>query len=60
MNSKQCMHSFEVIRICQPENIDVHRGEAKGEHHFRGLTNPGVNGKTMHQLFCYMALSFFS
>ena len=25
----QLMHSFEVdIRICQPENSDVHRGEA--------------------------------
>ena len=24
------MHSFEVdIRICQPENSDVHRGEAE-------------------------------
>ena len=26
----QLMHSFEVyIRICQPENSDVHRGEAE-------------------------------
>ena len=46
------MHSFEVnIRICQPENSDVRRGE-----HFRGLTNPDVNRKRMHQLFCYMTL----
>ena len=53
----QFMHSFEVdIRICQPENSDVHRGE----HHFRGLTNPDVNLKRIHQLFCYMTLSLFS
>ena len=46
----QLMHSFEVnIRICQPEN---------SEHHFRGLTNPDVNQKRMHQLFCYMTLLF--
>ena len=26
----QVMHSFEVkIRICQPENSDIHRGEAE-------------------------------
>ena len=26
----QLMHSFEVnIRLCQPENSDVHRGEAE-------------------------------
>ena len=44
----QLMHSFEVnIRICQPENSDVYRGE----HHFRGLTNPDVNQKSRHQLF---------
>ena len=37
------MHSYEVnIRICQPEN--------------RGLTNPDVNRKRMHQLFCYITL----
>ena len=48
----QLMRSFEVgIRICQPEN---------SEHHFRGLTNPDVNQKGMHQLFCYMTLSLFS
>ena len=48
----QLMHSFEVnIRICQPEN---------GEHHFRGLTNPDVNRKRMHQLFGYMTLSLIS
>ena len=29
-----------------------------GEHHFLGLTNPDVNLKRMHQLFCYMI--FFS
>ena len=39
----QLMHSYEVnIRICQPEN--------------RGLTNPDVNRKRMHQLFCYITL----
>ena len=48
----QLMHSFEVnIRICQPEN---------SEHYFRGLTNPDVNIKRMHQLFRYMTLSLFS
>ena len=48
----QLMHSFDInIRICQPEN---------SEHHFRGLTNPDVNRKRMHQLFCYMTLSLFS
>ena len=29
------------------------------EHHFQGLTNPDVNRKRMHQLFCYMTLSLF-
>ena len=58
--SIQLMHSFEVyIRICQPENSDVHRGKAE-VNHFRGLTNPDVNRKRMHQLFCYMTLSLFS
>ena len=29
-NNIQLMHSFEVnIRICQPENSDVHRGKAE-------------------------------
>ena len=43
------MHSFEVdIRICQLEN---------SEYHFRGLTNPDVDRKRMHQLFCYITLS---
>ena len=43
------MHSFEVnIRICQPENSDVHLG--LGEHHFRGLTNPDFNQKIMHKI----------
>ena len=52
----QLMHSFEVdIRICQPENRDVRRGE----HHFRGLSNPDVNRKRMHQLFCYLFLVLF-
>ena len=33
----QLMHSFEVnIRICQPENSDVHRGEAKVNITFEG------------------------
>ena len=31
-----------------------------GEHHFGGLTNPDVNRKRMHQLFCYMTLSLYS
>ena len=33
----QLMHSFEVdIRICQPENSDVHRGEAEVNITFEG------------------------
>ena len=33
----QLMHSFEVnIRICQPENSDVHRGEAEVSITFEG------------------------
>ena len=33
----QLMHSFEVnIRICQPENSDVHRGEAEVDITFEG------------------------
>ena len=33
----QLMHSFEVnIRICQPENSDVLRGEAEGNITFEG------------------------
>ena len=36
-NSIQLMHSFEVnIRICQPENSDVHRGEAEVNITFEG------------------------
>ena len=38
------MHSFEVdIRICQPENNNVHRGDAEVNITFEGLTNPDVN-----------------
>ena len=33
----QWMHSFEVnIRICQPENSDVHRGEGEVNITFEG------------------------
>ena len=33
----QLMHSFEVnIRICQPENSDVHRGDAEVNITFEG------------------------
>ena len=33
----QLMHSFDVdIRICQPENSDVHRGEAEVNITFEG------------------------
>ena len=36
-NIIQLMHSFEVnIRICQPENSDVHRGEAEVNITFEG------------------------
>ena len=56
----QFMHSFQVnIRICQPKNSDVHQGKARGEHHFPGLTDPDVNQKSRHQLFCYVTLSLF-
>ena len=52
-DNMQLMHSFEVnIRICQPENSDV-----RGQHHFRGFTNPDVNRKRKHQLFCYLTLN---
>ena len=35
--SIQLMHSFEVdIRICQPENSDVHQGEAEVNITFEG------------------------
>ena len=45
------MHSFEVnIKICQPENNDVHRAEA-GVNITFGVTNPDDNRKRMHQLF---------
>ena len=48
------MHSFEVdVRISQPENSDVHRGEVIS------VTFEGVNRKRMHLLFCYMTLSLF-
>ena len=37
VNIIQLMHSFEVgIRICQPENSDVHRGEAEVNITFEG------------------------
>ena len=37
LNNIQLMHSFEVdIRICQPENSDVHRGEAEVNITFDG------------------------
>ena len=33
----QLMHSYEVnIRICQPENSDVHRGKAEVNITFEG------------------------
>ena len=36
-NIIQLMHSFEVnIRICQPENSDVHRGVAEVNITFEG------------------------
>ena len=36
-NIIQLMHSFEVdIRICQPENSDVHCGEAEVNITFKG------------------------
>ena len=36
-NIIQLMHSFEVnIRICHPENSDVHRGEAEVNITFEG------------------------
>ena len=36
-NNIQLMHFFEVnIRICQPENSDVHRGEAEVNITFEG------------------------
>ena len=36
-NNIQLMHSFEVnIRICQPENSDVHLGEAEVNNTFEG------------------------
>ena len=61
LNSVQLMHSFEVdIRICQPENSDVHRGEVEVNITFEGWPNTDVNRKRMHQLFCYMTLSLFS
>ena len=37
VNIIQLMHSFEVdIGICQPENSDVHRGEAEVNITFEG------------------------
>ena len=37
VNNIQLMHSFEVnIRICQPENNDVHRGKAEVNISFEG------------------------
>ena len=36
-NTIQLVHSFEIdIRICQPENSDVHRGEAEVNITFEG------------------------
>ena len=50
------MHSFEVnIRICPSENSGVRRGE----HHFRGLTNPDVNRKNAPIVFLYDTVSLF-
>ena len=47
---KVCYYTIDAF-FCQPENSDAH---------FRGLTNPDVNRKRMHPLFCYMTLSLFS
>ena len=42
----QLMHSFEVnIRICQPENSNIHQGEAEVNITFEGLTHPDVHRK---------------
>ena len=59
-NIIQLMHSFEVnIRICQPENSDVHRGEAEVNITFEGWLILMLTKKRMHQLFCYMTLSLY-
>ena len=56
----QLMHSQDLSTL----ESDVHQGnpprQSRGGHHFRGLTNPDVNRKRMHQLFCYMTLPPFS
>ena len=50
------MLSFEVnIRICQPENRDVH----PDEHQVRGLTNPDVNQEEFTNCFLYDTVSLF-
>ena len=42
------------IRICQHRESDVHQGKEPHGRHILRLTNPDVNRKRIHQLFCYM------
>ena len=57
VNIIQLMHSFEVdIRICQPENSDVHRGEAEG--HRQNSADPDQtpqNAASDQGLHCLLA-----
>ena len=53
--TKQWVRFFRVTSgLVNPRSWCVFRFMC--EHHFRGLNNPDVNWKRMHQLFCYMTL----
>ena len=48
---------MSAFSFTQPENSE----RSRGEHHFRGLTNPDTNQKEYTKgFFCYMTLSLFS
>ena len=52
------MHTFEVnIRICQPEKMMSTETKPRWTS-LRELTNPDVNRKRMHQLFCLLYDTF--
>ena len=60
-NIIQLMHFFEVIiRICQPENSDVHRGKAEVNITFKGWLVLMVTEKECNNsFFLYDTVSLF-
>ena len=52
------MHTFVVNISLSIQEQFCNPRKSRDEHPFRGLTNPNVNRKRLHQLFSYMTLSY--